>query len=349
MRDHKFTYLIYSLLFVLAAFSFYSNYKNYLAFDNQIIINNVISSGRYEDIPEYYVDRMSEGYPNLSATSIPFNSLLGAYWINNDSIELGFKYLRKGNLDNPHLGYSDMIFANVYQALGNRDSLKYYANEAAKKLPNNPAHFALQGRIFIEEDKIDSLVQRFNEISKRVPDREVWRLYLSAMASSKYQLDTIEVNKNAKKAKLIFPNNKSINLTADYVLYGIENVKKSIELRQNAIDNYEENPQLSIKNINQSISLVPDNITSYEVLIEMLFRNENLSEVISVYDTLNEMNMTNLSANVIEFISISYVNTGDVQRGCYLANILNNVDYFVSPSLKNACKIINWFFKYLDL
>ena len=48
MRDHKFTYLIYSLLFVLAAFSFYSNYKNYLAFDNQIIINNVISSGRYE-------------------------------------------------------------------------------------------------------------------------------------------------------------------------------------------------------------------------------------------------------------------------------------------------------------
>ena len=95
MRDHKFTYLIYSLLFVLAAFSFYSNYKNYLAFDNQIIINNVISSGRYEDIPEYYVDRMSEGYPNLSATAIPFNSLLGAYWINNDSIELGFKYLRK--------------------------------------------------------------------------------------------------------------------------------------------------------------------------------------------------------------------------------------------------------------
>jgi len=168
MRDHKFIYVIYSLLFVLAAFSFYSNYKNYLAFDNQIIINNVISSGRYEDIPEYYVDRMSEGYPNLSATAIPFNSLLGAYWINNDSIELGFKYLRKGNLDNPHLGYSDMIFANVYQALGNRDSLKYYANEAAKKLPNNPAHFALQGRIFIEEDKIDSLVQRFNEISKRI-------------------------------------------------------------------------------------------------------------------------------------------------------------------------------------
>ena len=46
MRDHKFTYVIYSLLFVLAAFSFYSNYKNYLAFDNQIIINNVISSGK---------------------------------------------------------------------------------------------------------------------------------------------------------------------------------------------------------------------------------------------------------------------------------------------------------------
>ena len=55
MRDHKFIFIIYSLLFVFAAFSFYSNYKNYLAFDNQIIINNVISSGRYQDIPDFYV------------------------------------------------------------------------------------------------------------------------------------------------------------------------------------------------------------------------------------------------------------------------------------------------------
>ena len=341
MRDHKFIFIIYSLLFVFAAFSFYSNYKNYLAFDNQIIINNVISSGRYQDIPDFYVNRISKGYPSLSATSIPFNTVLGAYWINNDSIDLGFKYLRKGNLDNPYLGYSDMIFANVYQSLGVRDSLKFYSNEASRKLPNNPAHFALQGRIFIEDDKLDSLVIRFNEISKRVPDREVWRLYLSAMANSKYEVDTLEVNENAKKAKLIFPNNKSINLTADYVLYGVENVKKSIELRQSAIDSFERNPQSSINKINQSISLVPDNINSYEILIEMLFRNENLSEVISVYDSLNEMEMTNLSANTIEFISISYVNTGDLPRGCYLANILNNVDYFISPSLRNACRIIN--------
>ena len=72
-----------------------------IVFDNQIIINNVISSGRYQDIPDFYVNRISKGYPSLSATSIPFNTVLGAYWINNDSIDLGFKYLRKGNLDNP--------------------------------------------------------------------------------------------------------------------------------------------------------------------------------------------------------------------------------------------------------
>ena len=84
-------------------------------------------------------------------------------------------------MDNPYLGYSDMIFANVYQALAT-ECLKYYANEASKKLPNNPAHFALQGRIFIEEDNIDSLVQRFNE-AKRVPDRRFGD-YIIAMASS---------------------------------------------------------------------------------------------------------------------------------------------------------------------
>mgnify|MGYP001457855175 CR=1 FL=1 len=157
-------------------------------------------NGEYTFSDEY-AERISSGYPSLSATDIPLKSMMGAYWINKDSLELGFKYLREGNKENPYLGFSEMIFANVYQALEMKDSFSYYARKAYKKLPNNPVHYALLGRIYVLEGKIDSLNLIFKEITSRVPDREVWRLYLSAMVYNKYSLDTIEVYENAKRAK----------------------------------------------------------------------------------------------------------------------------------------------------
>ena len=340
MKANRSIFFIYALIFTLSIFSLFSNYKNFLAFSNQSFIYKAITSGRYEDIPKFYIDRISKGYPNLSATAIPFNTIIGAHWVNSDSLDFGMEYLREGNKDNPYIGFSDMVFANIFQALGVRDSLKFYARQASRKLPNNPAHFALQGRIFLEEKKLDSFVDNFKEIVSRVPDKEVWRLYLSAMVTHKYDLDTIEVNENAKKAKSIFPDNKNLNLTADYVLYGEENVKKSIKLREIAIDRYQIDPEESIQNMMNAIDLIPDNISYYETLIEMLYRNDDYKGVIEQYNILNEIEMTNIRANIIEFISISFVNTNDLPRGCYLANALNNVDYSISPGLRNACRLL---------
>jgi hypothetical protein len=339
MKKNSLTYLVYFAVTILAGFSFFSNYKNYVAFDKQTNIINVINSGRYEDLSKEYIKKISTGYPNLSATAIPLNTILGAHYINTDSLELGFEYLRKGNRDNPYIGFSDMVFANVYQSLGVRDSFIYYAREASRKLPNNPAHFALQGKIFLQEKQLDSFVNRFTEITSRVPDKEVWRLYLSAMVNKKYDLDTIEVNKNARKAKEIFPATQSLKLTADYVLYGEENVKKSIEFREKAIKIYESDPELSINLLKDAIKLVPDNTPYYETLIEMQFRVQDYEAVINLYDKLNEIKMTNLRGDIIEFISISYINTGNRSRGCYLANILNDVNYSIRPDVKVICRL----------
>ena len=201
MRNNKLLYPIYIALFVLTIFSLFSNYKNYRAYDQQATTYNAISSGKYEEFTEDYLKRISSGYPNLTATAIPFNTIIGAHWINRDSIDLGMEYLRKGNKDNPYIGFSDMIFANVYQAFQVKDSFEYYAREATRKLPNNPSHFALLGRVLLEEKKLDSFVMRFNDIINRVPDRQIWKLYLSAMVTEKYNADTIEVNENARKAK----------------------------------------------------------------------------------------------------------------------------------------------------
>ena len=334
------SYLIYLLLLIFAVFSLYSNFRNYQAYNNQKYVYDAVSSGAYQDIPADFITKITRGYPNLSATAIPFNTIIGAYWINNDSLELGFEFLRKGNIDNPYLGFSDMIFANVYLGLGIKDSLKYYSNEASRKLPNNPSHFALQGKIYLEEKKLDSFVNRFNEITSRVPDKGVWRLYLSAMVKEKYNLDTTEVNQNAEKAKSIFKDDRLINLTADYVLYGVDNVKRSLVLNKTAIDSFNTNPLYSEKVIQEAIDLVPSNITNYETLIEILFRQNKFSEVIDLYTVLNEKNMTQINGTMVEFISISYLNLKDFNKGCYLAKALNDAGYSSSVDVINKCRSV---------
>ena len=99
MKKNSLSYLVYFAVILLAGFSFFSNYKNYVAFDKQTNIINVINSGRYEDLSKEYIKKISTGYPNLSATAIPLNTILGAHYINTDSLELGFEYLRKGYLE----------------------------------------------------------------------------------------------------------------------------------------------------------------------------------------------------------------------------------------------------------
>lgn len=340
MKNNKGVYVLFIGLFIVAIFSLFSNFKNYKVYVKQDLILASIANGKYEFSDEY-IERISSGYPNLTATVIPFNSIIGAHWINNDSLELGLDYLRKGNKENPYLGFSDMLLAYVYQNLKMKDSFEYYTKEANRKLPNSPIHFALLGNLLLSEEKLDSFNYRFKEITNRVPDREVWRVYLSTMAVRKYDFDTIEVNENAVKAKSIFPDNKSINLTADYVLYGAKNVKKSIELRKTAIDSFPNNPTFSIKNINKAIALVPDNRSYYETLIEMQFRINKYEDVIVVYDKLKELNMTSLKGNIVEFIAISYLNTNNqLQQGCSIAQALKNANYELSPDVKGICRIL---------
>ena len=82
-----------------------------------------------------------------------------------------------------------------------------------------------------------------------------------------------------------------------------------------------------------------NDIFNNEILIEMYFRDQQFSKVIEVYDKLNTLNLTDITGTVVEFISISYVNTNNLQFGCYLAQQLSQVKYKLSNSLALACNI----------
>lgn len=328
------------LLLLLLIFSIITSIYNYKFFDANIgqrKFQRTIGQGVY-DFSQEELSRWSVEYPSLNNTALPLKSLLGAYYITHDSIKKGVEMLEKGSRENPFVGYEDMLRAKLYESFGEKDSFELYARSANRKLPNAAPHYILLARLYIQEKKIDSLEYYFNRIiSTSTRDEEIWKVYLTTMVTNKKFTDSINVKENAIKAKNLFPKNEQITLSANYVLYGIENVKKSIKLRQQAIDSFSNSPSKSIEYLTNALDLVPDNIRNYETMIEILFSLEKYREIINIYTLLNEMKLTTLGLPVIEYIGLSYLNLQDLERGCYLINILKPFGYEVSENAKLIC------------
>jgi len=328
---------LFILILFLSICSLISNYKVFNMNINQHFLLEAVIYDKYEFDDDYY-KKLASGYPTLSNTAIPIKSILGAYWINNDSVKKSFDFLREGNKHNPYFGFSDMIFANIYQNIGLMDSFAYYTRQANSKLPNAPAHYILLAKLYVLEDKIDSLDILFEQINSRLIDREVWKIYLSAMVTNRHKTDSAKVMKYAKQAKERWPVIQQLQVVADYVLYGVDKVKETVKLKDSAVNSYKENPELSIKLMQQVIANIPDTISYYETLIEMLFFEEKHTDVIDTYLTLNELEMTSFKYKTIELIALSYLNINNIQAGCYLAGILKDNNQEYSDTIDLVCK-----------
>ena len=334
MKKNSFFFglLIFSVLLV------FSNYKVFQVYIGQDEVFRIISTSDYE-MEDSFRDRISSGYPSLSSTVIPFKSILGAYWIINDSIDKGLNLLKEGQKDNPYLGYSDMLYAGLFEQVGIKDSFTYYARQAVSKLPNAPQHYVLLAKVLINEGKYDSLQTVFDQIKDKVNDRQVWKVYLAGALNHKDKMDSLKLVENAKLAKSKFSFD-DIRLSADYIIYGQDVIKEFVDLKEIAIDTFADDPEYGIKIMNEIISIVNDNVFHYETLIEMYFKEGKYEKVIELHDKLIENDLTNVSTIIIEFISISYVNNNNLQFGCSLSQQLNSAGYKLSPSLALACNIV---------
>jgi len=330
-----------NLNLILIIFSVLTIISNYKVFDSNIkqhLLIQYLSSGTISEIPNNYLERISTNYPTLSSTVIPFKSITGTYWIQNDSIIKGLDLLRTANKENPNLGFPDAMLAGFHDYLGLKDSFNFYAKQAYNKLPNAPQHYVLITKMFVNQNKIDSLEQFFNLIKSRIRDKQVYRIYFSAAIKNKEKFDTISLNENIKNARSYFDRDEDISLLTDYLIYGEQKIKDIIKLKQQAIDSFQINPNNSIDIMEKIIREVDDNVDLYETLIEMYFRVENYTKVINLHQALINSEFK-IKAFIIEFIAISYINLNLIQSGCELAQTLNNYNYSISPSLGKLCNI----------
>tara|TARA_B100001939_G_C16937193_1_gene616583 strand:- start:398 stop:1408 length:1011 start_codon:yes stop_codon:yes gene_type:complete len=328
----------FALIFILLLVSI-SNYKVFDSNIEQYKLTQYLSGGTIGQIDKDYLDRISTKYPTLSSTVIPFKSITGTYWLENDSILKGLDLLRQSNKENPYLGFPDAMLAGFNDYLGMKDSFNFYARSAYNKLPNAPQHYVLLAKTLLNENNLDSLDIFFNNIKSNVIDKQIFKIYFAAALNNKDKFDSISLYENINLAKSYFDRDGDIDLLTDYIIYGEENVKEIIKLRQKAVDSFENNPKYSIKIMEDIVGKIYDNIDFYEVLIEMYFKNGNYTDVVNLHNYLNDNNATRYKAFIVELVSISYVNLGDLQNGCNLAMTLFNYNYKLSQGLAKVCNI----------
>ena len=71
----------------------------------------------------------------------------------------------------------------------------------------------------------------------------------------------------------------------------------------------------------------------------MHFSRNDYESVVEVFNKLTELEMLGIDIEIIELIAISLLNTQDVNRGCYLINVLKENNYKLSISAIQACEI----------
>tara|TARA_B100001250_G_C19807558_1_gene794114 strand:- start:539 stop:1549 length:1011 start_codon:yes stop_codon:yes gene_type:complete len=330
---------LFIIIILISVGSLLSNFKVFQVNIQQHRLLSYLSVGSIQKMDKEYLKRISTNYPTLSQTIIPLKAITGTYWLQNDSVIKGLDLLHQANKDNPYLGFPDAMIAGFYEFVGVKDSFNFYAKSAHNKLPNAPQHYVLLSKLLVNENKIDSLEIFFNDIKQRLIDDQIFYIYLTTALNNTEKFDSISLNENISFAKSRFPLNKRINLLTDYLVYGEEKVNNIIDLKQQAIDSFEQDSDNSIKLMTEIIKEMPDNLDSHEVLIEMHFKKGNFQEVINLYDYLVSNNFITFRVVTIEFIAISYVNLKDINRGCSLALELQNSNYKVSRGLASVCNI----------
>ena len=234
MRKTKAFFFVTFLLGVLVIYSKKNIYDS-LVYQN-IYLSDINNSNWDRD--SLFIKSIKDNFPSLTNTTIPIKSIKGKYIAENINLDEGINYMKKGIKDNPFLMFSEANIADAF--LGHQlDSFVYYTKYAHKRLPNNPIIFVMYANVMKMENKLDSILHRFDIISKRVNDQQLYRIVLASLIGEKdsiYKTKGIEIANEAVKK---YPNQNEFPVFRDQILYGVASFNLAIQLNEAAIDFYQ--------------------------------------------------------------------------------------------------------------
>ena len=254
------------------------------------------------------------------------------YYYENDSLEYGKKLLREGIKDNPYIMFSESRLADIFDQERQKDSFEIYSKKAFKNLPNNPVHFVMYARGLVAENKIDSVLYHFDQIrNSAAADYQIWKIALGALVENSDSTLIEKKNMILSDFRKLDLQNAELSLLADYVEYGSVQVKLAIEVHEKGLNLFNQGLyDEAYALINESIELYTSK-KLYENLIKAYYSNDELNELIEIYDiysnTFNETNSITTSQYALSLIKV-----GKVKQACAVIQHLKKFTNISLPS-----------------
>ena len=176
MNKNKIQYVFLILIILTLVFSFLS-YKSSVA--QLKIITDSSKSSRSLTFDE--VDKMLNGFPNITASALPIDIWRVQYSLWEGDIQQAQNYVKPAARINPHVYTSEYLQGLIFQNLGNMDSAYYYSKKAFEGWPKNLEHY--NSYIDVLEAKRDSvsLLKAFDTLEMSLKKRpEYFRRFYSS-------------------------------------------------------------------------------------------------------------------------------------------------------------------------
>ena len=269
-------------------------YLNFITYKSYVLQTGIVQDFNTLDYKKenfIKLETSKVNFPSLSGTAFPMYALLANYKLMFGDIDGALEILNNHKEVNPYLRVRESIKADAYFRLGIRDSSYYYSKIAHENLPLNVRHYQQYMTELTWRKDLDEINKVFLK-SRGKSKAEFWLHYFAAVVNLKKENDIHIADSLANIALKRFPSNNKIKAISGYILYGQENIKKSYDLFNEGVRNFQESDfELASKKFIEAVNLNP---------IDYSFK---------------------------ENAGMSLINTGDFKKAStYLEQSLNSID-----------------------
>ena len=224
-------YYLY-IAFIFMAICTYASLLNYKSLIMQSDVIKEFNANKFSDIGFSKIINANISFPNITVTAMPLRVFLARYYhLSNDNTK-ALELLNSPLADNPHLLTYETLKSRIYLSLGVQDSAEFYSKKAFYGLPGNAVNFELYVKSLLIKKDTAEIKKAFDNVSLK-SNPQFWKIYLAAMLNLQSINDSILINQ-AQKAKSLFQSDPQIVGVSNFVIYGRENIEKSVVLNDSA-------------------------------------------------------------------------------------------------------------------
>ena len=317
-------------------------YINYLVYKSYVVQYDLLSefnSQKYTEETTASFNTLNTDFPNIGVTTIPIDHLISKYYFLSEDYEKAFSLIESGNKANPFLKAGALFKSEIYDHLGVRDSALFYSKEAFTKMPRTPRHFLFYAKNLVKVDSLNELLKAYKQIENE-NDTQFHSTFIVSLNEFIDVKKKDSLNGVVLKLKQRFIDSEIIRVSVDHYLYGIDNVKKSIEFSKIANDFFSKSMFYeSLNNFTEASELNPGDYTNFENTAYIYIQLEQYDKAIPILLDIIKNKFRSVKGKSEFLLGLSYVKTNNKEEGCKYLNISKKLNFPDSYSYINKfCK-----------